>query len=444
MEITEVWGKNTAILMKYIDGNGVPVIILDNQAAVVYCNQLFLALIKETVIPVGRPIADFLSPQTRTGFNLEFDGDYKQDFWMLEGKGTFYRSLCHIYRGEKQFVVFIDKTLLTDDSFLKKFDIINRELSSLMREIQKKNAALLSVNKELETKEITLRQAAKIANMGHWIWNLTSNKILLSENFYHIWGLEADEVIDTWRPFFKMVHPDDREMIGKVFAETLRNPKDYDGEFRIYHQDGSEHHCRIIGQVDWKGNGTPMRMLGVIQDITEHKLYEQKIKKLAFYDTLTGLPNRRMFQDRLSLALANGKRYGENVAVIFIDLDGFKKVNDRMGHEAGDVVLQYIGAQLKICIRDCDTAARMGGDEFMIILLKCNLMQDAVAIAERILVACRTPIPIKNQLATVGASIGISFFPNDADTIEGLIKKADDAMYLSKQSGGNRITVCQS
>lgn len=444
MDLTEVWGGNTAILINYIDKSGVPVVILDRETTVAYCNQLFLAMIKASIIPFGRPIADFLSPQTMAGFSLEFDGDYKQDFWILKGKKVFYRCLCHFFKTEEQFIIFVEKPLLTDDSFLKEFDIINRELSSLTREIQKKNADIENVNKDLQAKEIVLNQAARIANMGHWIWYLPSNKLVLSETFYQIWGLDVDETIDTWNPFLKRIHLDDRKMIAKIVAATMQKPKDYDGEFRFYYKDGSERYCRIIGQVDWNEDNTPMRILGVIQDVTEHKLYEQNIRKLAFYDTLTGLPNRRMFDDRLSLALANGKRYGEIIAVIFIDLDGFKKINDTMGHEAGDIVLQHIGGRLKICIRDSDTVARMGGDEFMIILPKCNLVKEALRIAERILTACSVPIPIKDQQAVVGASIGISFFPNNADTIEGLMKKADDAMYQSKQSGGNCITIFQS
>lgn len=444
MNLTEVWGHNVLILMKYIDESGVPVVFLDKEKRVIYCNRLFLVLIKASSIPVGRAIADFLSPQAKIGFSLEFEGDYKQAYWTLKGGNAFYRSLCHIYKTTEQFIVFIEKPLLTDDSFLKEFSIINSELSLLMRELHKKNAMIKEANEALKAKEVALNQAAKIANMGYWIWYLASNELILSESVYHLWEKKVDETVDKWSLFFEMIHLDDRERIRRVLAEIRQEPKACDCEFRFLHKDEADRYCRIIGQVDWGEDGSSIRILGVLQDITQNKLYEKNIRKLAFCDTLTGLPNRRLFEERLTLALANGKRYGETIAVLFIDLDGFKKINDTLGHEAGDTVLQHIGRQLKACIRNCDTAARLGGDEFIIILQNCNLVKDTLQIAERIIAVCSKPISIKDQVAVIGASIGISFFPKDGDESEELIKKADEAMYQSKQLGGNCITIFQS
>jgi diguanylate cyclase (GGDEF)-like protein len=159
---------------------------------------------------------------------------------------------------------------------------------------------------------------------------------------------------------------------------------------------------------------------------------------LAYHDTLTKLPNRHLFLDRLMQSIAQARRNGNSVAVLFIDLDGFKNINDTMGHGAGDLLLMSFADRLKSCIRESETASRFGGDEFAVILADIEGEQDAAIVAQRILEAFKHPLQIADQECYIGASIGISVYPADGGNTDMLIRNADSAMYLAKKDGGNQ------
>ena len=177
--------------------------------------------------------------------------------------------------------------------------------------------------------------------------------------------------------------------------------------------------------------------IGIVRDITEHKLAEEKIARLAHYDYLTGLPNRALFLDSLEHAISLAKRNHYKVAVLFLDLDGFKKINDTLGHDAGDLLLRETAQRLKDTIRASDTVARVGGDEFIFVLNEIGSDENAALMANKIIVTLSEPFELKGQQCHVGGSIGISIFPDGSNTPNTLLKQADDAMYLAKQSGKN-------
>ena len=162
---------------------------------------------------------------------------------------------------------------------------------------------------------------------------------------------------------------------------------------------------------------------------------------LAFHDSLTGLPNRQLFFDRLSQAITGANRSGQIVAVLLLDLDGFKVINDGIGHAAGDQVLQYTGQRLQACLRDSDTVARLGGDEFAILACAAAKVADVLAVAEKVLHSLSEVFVVENQQCQVGASIGISLYPSDGHNVETLVKRADLAMYRAKRLGKNRIVL---
>jgi diguanylate cyclase (GGDEF)-like protein len=154
---------------------------------------------------------------------------------------------------------------------------------------------------------------------------------------------------------------------------------------------------------------------------------------MAYHDSLTGLPNRITFYDRLSVAIANAKRDKHIFAVIFIDLDGFKQINDTLGHETGDKVLQAVPSVMKEYLRKSDTLSRMGGDEFIVLLPKIKTREDAQAVTEKFFEAFQRPLNINGHEISIGLSMGISFYPQDGEEPDTLVKKADDVMYRVKQ-----------
>ncbi len=175
----------------------------------------------------------------------------------------------------------------------------------------------------------------------------------------------------------------------------------------------------------------------IFRDITERKLAKARLETLAHYDSLTSLPNRVLFFDRLRHAVVEAKRYQHPLALMFLDLDCFKQVNDRLGHAAGDAVLVEAGHRLRECVRACDMVARMGGDEFTIILSKMAEQHDAALVAERIIESFALPFHVEGESATVGVSIGICIYPACDTDLDGMVRYADYAMYRAKQDGKN-------
>lgn len=178
--------------------------------------------------------------------------------------------------------------------------------------------------------------------------------------------------------------------------------------------------------------------VAAFQDITLRLKAEEKIRQLAFYDTLTDLPNRRLLLDRLDQALSHAERHQRSLAVMFMDIDHFKNVNDTLGHDVGDELLKVMAARLNTCVRSEDTIARQGGDEFVVVLSEIGNPQDAAIVAEKIIETLRQPISIKGHELQVTCSIGIAVYPaQGTDDAVVLMKKADIAMYAVKEAGRN-------
>jgi diguanylate cyclase (GGDEF)-like protein len=176
---------------------------------------------------------------------------------------------------------------------------------------------------------------------------------------------------------------------------------------------------------------------GILRDISERKENEERIKRLAHHDTLTGLPNRNLLNDRISHALARVRRHGGRMAVLYVDLDKFKPINDTLGHEAGDVVLREVAQRLSTCIRGSDTVSRVGGDEFVVVVEEITRPAEASMVARKIIDALAKSILYMGNECRVGASIGIAIFPDDGATMDDVCKAADVAMYRVKHSGRN-------
>ncbi len=189
--------------------------------------------------------------------------------------------------------------------------------------------------------------------------------------------------------------------------------------------------------------GGKKHFAAMVRDITERKIADEKLKRLALYDSLTGLPNRTNFFEKLEFSLAHARRNKLIVALLFIDLDGFKEVNDSMGHAAGDHLLKEVAHRLQDYIRESDIVARMGGDEFTIILNNLKSPEEAMLVSKKLIETLSQPVVYDNRLISeIGASIGIAIFPDHSQTGDGLINEADSAMYRAKAAGKNCYVMC--
>ncbi len=231
---------------------------------------------------------------------------------------------------------------------------------------------------------------------------------------------------------------DRSEKYYKEMWETLQRGEEWRGEFHNKRKDGSLFWEMASISPIFNVRGEATHYVAVKENITERKELQERLEQMAQFDTLTGLHNRRMFLDRLAQSVAVAQRSGQRFALLFIDLDGFKRINDTYGHEAGDRVLKTVSARLSASIRISDTAGRIGGDEFTVILGALAKYSDAGQVAEKILAAICCPITLPDgSQDVVGSSIGISVFPEDAQDGDGLLATADDAMYEVKRAGKN-------
>lgn len=210
----------------------------------------------------------------------------------------------------------------------------------------------------------------------------------------------------------------------------------WQGETQLRRKDGEWFYAleSIYPLLDTDGRST--RWVHFLQDVSGHKLAEA-VRRLAFYDTLTGLPNRNLLDDRLAHAWANAQRSAAAFALLYIDIDQFKQVNDTLGHEAGDELLLALGTRLASCLRESDTLARVGGDEFVVLLEHVREAQTPARVAEKLVAACRRPFSLKSGPLRVTVSIGVARYPEDGNDPPALLRAADQAMYQAKAAGGD-------
>lgn len=302
--------------------------------------------------------------------------------------------------------------------------------------------------KELTKSKNKLARAQSIAHLGSWEWDFKNKTLDCSDEVFRMIGMQPQERELTFANLIEIVHPDDRELLSQTVKNALLTREPYDIEYRVLHGNGDiiTLHDRTDITYDY---GEP-KLNGTLHDISNRKKSEQEIAYYAYFDTLTDLPNRRKFLLQLESAIALAKRHSTKLALLFIDLDHFKRINDTLGHKAGDELLCEAASRIKAIIRQADILgesnqsdydnnhiARLGGDEFTLLLTELEEFDSVAVIAQQLIDELSKPYFIMGKQTFISASIGISFYPNDGLSGDMLLQHADTAMYEVKNNGKN-------
>ena len=273
---------------------------------------------------------------------------------------------------------------------------------------------------------------------GLFEWDPLTKRLQVGQRLLDILGY-AENHFPTSDAWMQVVHPDDRSRYNQAVKAHLQGVTDhFYCEYRVRAQNGEYLWLAARGLVPSHGQKTVRLMAGSVTNITERVMREKQAQQLALTDHLTGLPNRRALLERLPAALAEARRKGHLVGLLFVDLDRFKHVNDTLGHGVGDVVLRQTAMRLPSALRAYDLLARQGGDELIVLLTGLKGVAEAEHVAQRLVVAIAAPFEAQGHHLTLSASVGLAMFPDDGPDSESLLRQADMAMYEAKRMGGGR------
>ena len=300
--------------------------------------------------------------------------------------------------------------------------------------IAKDVTALNTIDKELQESQEKYRLITENAFDIIQLMNTSGIVEYVSPSNENILGYNYEEYVG--HPITKYIHPDDITNIEKGFKRIISGAKPLPYELRVLHKNG--HYLWMeASTTQIVENGGVKQLVTIARDITERKKHREDLAKMAFYDYLTGLPNRRTFDERFNMAILQANRSNKKVAVMMLDGRRFKSINDTFGHDAGDAVLKEMAKRLKTSVRQTDTVARLGGDEMGIILPEIETIATAEDIVQRIIASFKEPLYFKDHEIVFGAGIGIAFYPDHSGDKKQLIKYADDALYEAKKSEQN-------
>lgn len=298
---------------------------------------------------------------------------------------------------------------------------------------------------ELSQSQSKLAKAQSIAHLVYWEWDFKQPGIECSSDMYALLGISENEPLLTFKKILNHLHPDDKMLFKQAVRKALYQKQPYDIEYRIHSTNGKLiylHECTEITK-DYDG----WKIIGTFQDVTSLKQSEQEVAYYTYYDTLTDLPNRRLFIEQLEATLERAKHKHYSVTLIFIDLDHFKYINDTHGHQVGDALLCEAAVRIKDCLRDADLiavskgkdeqVARFAGDEFTVMLSAIDNVDVLANIAQRIVAKFEKPFEIKQHSLISTVSIGIAIYPEDGDSVESLMQHANVAMNHAKELGRN-------
>ena len=294
---------------------------------------------------------------------------------------------------------------------------------------------------------VRLLAGAAIGKLGYWEFDPGCGKLLCSDQMSHIFGLQPRERVSI-DELLACVHPQDEDKLRRTLETVVAGTAPELVHYRIRRSDGAVRHLCQQAEMLPAVHGEGMRVVATVQDITDREEAEAKIRFLAYRDVLTGLPNRKLFHERLERTLARSRRSGHHAAVLHVDVDRFKAINEGFGHAVGDELLREVATRLETCLRISDTVARgnaparptlsrCGGDEFIIALQDLSSEAEAAHVAERIVSELGLPYGLSEAEILVSVSIGIAVCPEDGDQAEALVRRAETALAHAKRQGGN-------
>ncbi len=350
-------------------------------------------------------------------------------FVMVTGRDDTRLAVQMIKLGASDFVV-------KDTTLLDRLPVVVSRALAEAETMQRLSRA----EQALRQSEQRLSRAHRIARIGSWEWDLHAGMISFSAELFAILGYERDHPSQMpldW--FYQQIVAADVPFVRKSLAATVESGHSLNSTFRITTKAGEEIVVVSQAELERDNSGHPNLLIGTMLDITERTRAELEIHHLVNYDTLTGLPNRNLLHDRLQQAITQAARVHGRVGVLFLDLDRFKGVNESLGHLAGDQLLRTVAERLRVCVRESDTLARVGGDEFIFVLNLVAAENGISAAASKILALVSEPFVIEGQELYLTASIGIAVYPNDGADGQTLLKHADLAMYQAKEMDRNNF-----
>lgn len=381
---------------------------------------------------IKQRLAHFVTPENHVSLHRHFQAVLKHDE----------KQTCEMLfrRGDGlSFFAQLDCLKITKDGGEPEIRIVLTDITERKRK-----------DESLREKEEFFRMIAENTDDFIAVLDLTGRRLYNNPTYARLFGdIGSMKGTDS----FAEIHPDDREHVKRVFREIVLSGIGLRTDFRFLLPDGSIRHMESRGGLIRNSQGQASRVVVVSRDITERKLAEEKIQNLAFHDVLTGLPNRRLLDDRLIQTMAASKRSGHYAALMFIDLDNFKPLNDQHGHAAGDLLLEEVAHRITGCVREVDTVSRFGGDEFVVLLSELDVdnaksIVEAGLVAEKIRIALAEPYVLLLQhqgkagttvMHRCSSSIGVVMFIDHEISADDILKRADLAMYQAKDGGRNAI-----
>ena len=338
---------------------------------------------------------------------------------------------------DKAFLELVNQAYISADEdrnlLEHSLDISSKEMRDLYEELKRTTQEKIRrTEKRYETMTTALKD-----HYFFYAHDLEGDIVYVSDSIYDILGYSVDEFLQHYSTY--LTDEKINKNVNSFIQKALNGEQQEPYIISIYHKDKSVHYLEVTEFPVYNEEEKIVEIEGIARDITSQYLIQKKLDYISQHDTLTGILNRLSLYNKLEFILSNSKRNHEHFAVLFLDLDNFKEINDSLGHDIGDLLLQESVLRIQSLIRENDIFARIGGDEFVIILT--NIKENSISpITRKILYSFRTPFLLKEQEVKISASIGISIYPEDASNLQSLLKFADEAMYKTKEQGRDSFT----